>query len=143
MLDRKLVLLVADPALQRKQNAQWYRAFRGGIKTGPGYEFPCWECGEIGILGKDGFGNKGSLIRPRNIMHAECWEQLVPDEEKNYRMYVDAKHVLRRLQRHKSKRNLDRVAIRERTIYADYYREATARLGERNSQRQRSRVRKR
>ena len=59
-MDREIVIPVADRRLIRRMNAQWYRAFRGGIKTGPGYEYPCWVCGEIGILGKAGFGSKGA-----------------------------------------------------------------------------------
>lgn len=119
MLDRTLVIPVADPRLISKQTRQWMRAFNGGPKRGPGYEYPCWVCGEIGMIGVDGFGAKG-LVRPRNMQHMECWDS-VDDKTRQMWRIRDTKHILRRAQRMRSKRNLDRVTIRERSIYAGYY----------------------
>ncbi|UVF61499.1 hypothetical protein SEA_DALANDE_86 [Gordonia phage DalanDe] len=141
MLDRTIVLPVADQRLVRRMNEQWYRAFRGGIQTGRKYEYPCWVCGEIGIMGKAGFGAKG-LVRPRNMMHAECFEGLDPETRARYK-HTDTKHILRRYQRHRAKKNLDRVAIRERTNYAAYYAASTSGDGKRRAQGRRVGVRKR
>lgn len=115
MLDRTIVIPVAPRLLVARQYEQWRRAIgigvpRGSQKTTAGYRFPCWICGEEGILGVGGFGSKG-LIRPRNIMHSMCYETLTTEQRRLFR-HRDVKHELYRAQRRKSRRNLDRVSMR-------------------------------
>lgn len=117
MLDRTIVLPVAPPLLYKRQMEQWRRAMgigckRGSVKRSAGYSFPCWICKEEGILGVDGFGSKG-MIRPRNIMHEECFETLTIEERRVFR-HRDVKHTLFRVDRRKSKRNLDRESMRRK-----------------------------
>lgn len=115
MLSRRIVLPVAPPLLVKRQYEQWHRSMgigypRGSQKRTAGYTFPCWQCGVDGILGVDGFGSKG-MIRPRNIMHEECFEKLTTEQRRLFR-HRDVKHEMLRAQRRKSKRNLDRVSMR-------------------------------
>ena len=113
MLSRKIVLPVCDRRLVERQRAQWRRAWTTGPERGPKYEYPCWVCGELGEIGVAGFGTKGTLIRPRNFQHADCFES-VDEHQKMIWRIRDTKHVLRRAQRRKSKRSYDREALRQR-----------------------------
>ena len=113
MLDRTIVLLCAPPLLRKRQYEQWRRAIgigaeKGSMKRAAGYLFPCFVCGEQGILGVDGFGSKG-LIRPRNIMHETCYAEL-PQETKDLYSHRDRKHIQRRKHRRVSRASLNRVA---------------------------------
>lgn len=113
--DRRIVCPVAPKGMALRQYNQIYRVFNQHQKPkeGPGYEWPCWICGEIGMIGVDGFGNKGTLIRARNMQHQECWESVDDQTRKIWRIR-DTRHILFRRDRRKSQRSYDREAIRRR-----------------------------
>lgn len=115
MLSRKRYP-IAPELLRKRQYAQWRAAIgigvpRGSMKTSAGFKFPCWICGEEGILGVDGFGSKG-IVRPRNVMHEACYEGLTTEQLQRYR-HTDTKHILFAMQRRRARRSLDRESKKE------------------------------
>ncbi|WAA19889.1 hypothetical protein SEA_KABOCHA_103 [Gordonia phage Kabocha] len=120
MLDRRIVCPVAPEGMALRQWNQIHRTFikHQKPKEGPGYEWPCWVCGEIGMIGVDGFGNKGTLVRPRNMQHLECWESVDDETRRKWRRW-DTRHVLFRRDRRKSQRSYDREAMRRRRELRD------------------------
>ena len=114
MIRTKVVLLECPPELKLRY-AKNLRAKlwnqKSEINRGPGYIYPCWVCKEEGVLAVDihGFGE----VRPRNMMHKECYEGL-SDEQRAINRHRDTKHVFHRMMRRQSKKSRIREKLRER-----------------------------